>query len=545
VGEFFFQTSQPNGAVYFSTMNNNLWTGSRSSLVSFGICWGLTIASPAIAQPEITLETPSIRGVDQLSDVQPTDWALQALQLLVDTFGCIGGDLDGSFQGNQSLTRDEFAVSLAACLNSIAQPPAGNAVQISDEAWAVMQRLQAEFAAELALIQSRIDTLEANVAELRAQPFSTTTRLTGQTIFALNAGGFGGDMMVGPTGAEIANDQPNPTFIYRAVLDFNTSFSGTDLLKIRVDTGSGGPRDNIAGFLEPSFGSGLDFSAKPPSDGDFGIGRLFYTFNPLPNLTISIGPSIRTTDYLDRSRYANLSFRDFSTQALVNNYVLFPINGPSAGAAVDWSPGNGAFTVRALYAAADAANPGDTGIVRGTAPFISRLYPINGNPATADLGDRGLFSDTYQSSLEFEYAPSPNFAIRLQYSSGEIYGNGFDVVGLNTEVSLSKHIGIFGRYGYGGYTNTIFETVNPSYWMAGISVQDLFAEGAIAGIAMGQPFIESTLGNGTQTNFEAFYNFPVRQNIRITPLIQVISNPSNQTDNGTVVTGTLRTVLLF
>ncbi|WP_204138661.1 iron uptake porin [Halomicronema sp. CCY15110] len=527
-------------------MNNTLWTGSRSILVSFGmVCLGLTIAAPAIAEPEITPETPSIRGVGQRSDVQPTDWGWQALQSLVEISGCLEGYPDGSFQGNQALTRDEFAVSLAACLDAIAQQPSGDIVPISDEAWAVMQRLQAEFAAELALIQSRIDTLEANVAELRAQPFSTTTRLTGQALFALNAGGFGGDMMVGPTGAAIANDQPNPTLIYRAVLDFNTSFSGTDLLKIRVDTGSGGPRDNTAGFLEPTFGSGLDFSAKPPSDGDFGIGRLFYTFTPGPDLTVSIGPSIRTTDYIDRSRYANLSFRDFSTQALVNNYILFPINGPSAGAAVDWSPGNGAFTVRALYAAADAANPGDTGIIRGTAPFLSWLYPINGNPATADLGDRGLFSDTYQTSVELEYAPAPTFAVRLQYSGGEIYGNGFDVVGLNTEVSLAENIGIFGRYGYGSYTNTPFETVNPSYWMAGIAVQDVFAEGAIAGIAMGQPFIESALGNGTQTNFEAFYNFPVRQNIRITPLIQVISNPSNQTGNGTVVTGTLRTVFLF
>ncbi|RUT09885.1 hypothetical protein DSM106972_003800 [Dulcicalothrix desertica PCC 7102] len=81
--------------------------------------------------------------------------------------------------------------------------------------------------------------------------------------------------------------------------------------------------------------------------------------------------------------------------------------------------------------------------------------------------------------------------------------------------------------------------------MAGIAFPDLFKEGALAGIAIGQPFIENAVGNATQTNFEAFYNLPVSDNIRITPLIQVITNPANQEDNGTIFTGTLRTVFSF
>lgn len=527
-------------------MNSHQQTDIRSMFMGFGLFGLFFIAAPSsIAVPGADPTISSKTRVVELTGVQPTDWAFQAFQALGADYSCITGYPDGSFRGDQSITRYEFAVGLAACFDRIAQLSSDDAVQISDDAFAAIRRLQENFATELTLTQSRIDTLETKVAELGTQQFSPTTRLTGQVIFALNAGGFGGNTIVGPTGVVIASDQPYATFLYRAVLDLNTSFIGTDLLKIRVDTGSGGLRDNTAGYVETTFGSGLDFSAKPPSDGNFGIGRLSYTFTPLPDVTVSIGPSIRTTDYIDRSRYANLSFRDLSTQALVSNYILFPINGPSAGAAVDWSPGVGAFTFRALYAAADAANSGNTGIIRGTAPFISLLYPISGNPATANLGDRGLFGDTHQGSLELEYAPSPAFTVRLQYSSVVIYGNSFDVVGLNTDFNIAKNIGLFGRYGYGSYTNTAFETVNPSYWMAGISVQDLFADGAIAGIAIGQPFIERDLGDGTQTNFEAFYNFPVNQSIRITPLIQVISNPSNQTDNGTVVTGTLRTVFLF
>ncbi|MEH2267919.1 MAG: S-layer homology domain-containing protein, partial [Nostoc sp.] len=42
-----------------------------------------------------------VTSVSQLSDVQPTDWAFQALQSLVERYGCIAGYPNGSFQGNR------------------------------------------------------------------------------------------------------------------------------------------------------------------------------------------------------------------------------------------------------------------------------------------------------------------------------------------------------------------------------------------------------------------------------------------------------------
>ena len=53
------------------------------------------------------------------------------------------------------------------------------------------------------------------------------------------------------------------------------------------------------------------------------------------------------------------------------------------------------------------------------------------------------------------------------------------------------------------------------------------------------------INNSTQTNIEAFYNLPINDNVGVTPLVQVIVHPSNQNDNGTIVTGTLRTVFSF
>lgn len=488
--------------------------------------------------PMVTLED-QVTSVTQLTDVQPTDWAFEALRSLVERYGAIAGYPDGTFRGNRSMTRYEFAAALNAALDRINELiGTGSGDRVSRDDLATLQRLQQEFATELAILRGRVDGLEARTAELEATQFSTTTKLTGQVIFAVNGGGFDGQRIISPTGQEIANDDPNITTLFRASLDFDTSFFGTDLLKIRIDTGSDAGNDNAAGFLEPSFGSVLDFSVKPPRDREFGIGRLYYTFKPFQNFTVSLGPDIRTTDYVDRNSYANLSFRDFSTQALINNYILFPINGPSAGAAIDWKPGGGAFTVRALYAAPEASNPGNQGFIRGVSSFTRLLYPNGG-------GELGLFGDSYQGMVELEYSPSRTLALRLQYSGGSVFDHRFDVFGANVELTLSPQFAVFGRYGYGRYDDTAFGDINPNYWMAGIAFSDLFVRGGLAGIAAGQPFIESEVGNATQTNFEAFYKFPVSKNIQITPLLQVITNPSNQDSNGTIFTGTLRTVFFF
>ena len=46
-----------------------------------------------------------VTSVSQLSDVQPGDWAFQALQSLVERYGCIAGYPNGTFRGNRALSR--------------------------------------------------------------------------------------------------------------------------------------------------------------------------------------------------------------------------------------------------------------------------------------------------------------------------------------------------------------------------------------------------------------------------------------------------------
>ncbi|NJN12265.1 MAG: iron uptake porin [Richelia sp. RM1_1_1] len=503
----------------------------------------LAMMNPSFADTnnEFTNEFAPVTAVSQLKDVQATDWAFQALRSLVERYGVISGYPDVSFRGQNAMTRYEFAAGLNAALNRINELiSTGKESLVSREDLTTLQRLQKEFADELTTLHARIDILETSNVELSANQFSTTTKLIGQVIIAVNAGEFAGDKIIAPRGAVISENDPNPTVIYRTSLDLNSSFKGTDLLKIRLVTGSDGANDSATGFLEPNFGSVLDYSVQGRNN-QISLARLYYTFAPNPDLKVTIGPALVAPDFVDKNRYANVSFKDFSTQAFANNFILLPRAG-GAGAVIDWHPKGSSIKLRAAYIAGDSTNqlPDNQRLIGGGGSQDIRLFPNAGGGA-----DGGLFGDPYQGFAELEYSPSKAFNVRLQYSGGKIFGSSFQGVGVNFDYALNSQFGVFGRYGYASYPNTSLGDIHPNYWMAGFSLQDFFVKGGIFGVAIGQPFIESAVGNSTQTNYEMFYNLPVNDNIRVTPLLQIVTNSSNQSDNGRIISGTLRTVFSF
>lgn len=402
----------------------------------------------------------------------------------------------------------------------------------------LVTQLSDELAGEQTALQSQVGQLETKVSNLEAQQFSTTSRLSGQAIFAVNAGGVEGDRIISSRGATVTRNQPNPTVIYRFSLDLNTSFRGTDLLKLRLLAASPGSNDNAAGFLEPNLGSTLDFAV--PGTERLSLARLYYTFNPLPDLSITAGARMVAADFVDKNRYANVGFRDFSTQALLNNFLLLPRPG-GAGAAIDWRPGQGVFSLRAVYIASSAAEnlPENQQFLGGGGVNDVRLFPATGGGASG-----GLFGDPYLAIAELEYA-TRSLSIRLQYGRGELLGSNFQAVGANVDWAITSQLGIFGRYGYASYSDTVLGDTYPNYWSAGVSLQNLLKKSDLAGIGIAQPFILAKLGNTTQTNIEAFYNFPLTDQIYITLIIQIIHDAANQTSNGVIVTGTIRTVFTF
>jgi hypothetical protein len=201
------------------------------------------------------------------------------LQSLVERYGCIAGYPDSTFRGNQATSRYEFAAGLNACLDKINEIiSAGLADKVSKEDLETLQRLQEEFAAELTALRGRVDALDAKVAKLEAQQFSTTTKLSGEAIFSVQGG----------SGNPGTPSSSNIFVSSRVRLDLNTSFTGSDLLKTRLEVGNGGTSIPTAfsalgvnGTTGVSsnigFGTyGQDYTGLPST---FTLAKLRYDFN--------------------------------------------------------------------------------------------------------------------------------------------------------------------------------------------------------------------------------------------------------------------------
>ncbi len=461
-----------------------------------------------------------VTSVGQLVDVKPTDWAYQALRSLMERYGVIGAFPDGKFRGNQPISRYEFAAALAVTFDRI---EALIATAISDEYiqedMKTVQRLRGEFRDALDDLDARIGTTEQLATRLEAEQFSTTTKLQGQVVGAISDGSFA-----------------NRTIIYRSRLNLTTTFNQKDLLVTQLESGNNGG-DAVGRKQQQDFNllgsvglfanaGGLDYTDV---ESDFKLRRLYYTFYPVENIAVTVGAKMSPRDFIDKNRYANNEAFDFSSGLFLNNPLIVQNQVDrygGAGIAVVWHPQGSKFTLRSLYIAADAARP------------------------NFDITEGGLFGDRYQATIEAEYAPNQKLTFRLQYTNALINNTDIHALGVNADYAFNRNLGIFGRFGIGNYQgfNTAINKnldLQPISWSMGVGIRNLFIPGTLGGVAIGQPFITGGLGNATQTNFEAFYNLALSENITITPIFSLVSNADNDSSHGLVWQTSLRSVFSF
>jgi carbohydrate-selective porin OprB len=62
----------------------------------------------------------------------------------------------------------------------------------------------------------------------------------------------------------------------------------------------------------------------------------------------------------------------------------------------------------------------------------------------------------------------------------------------------------------------------------GGTIRNIVIPGSVAGLAIGQPFVTSDLGNATQTNVEAYYRFNLNDSVIFSPAFLVVTNPNNR-----------------
>jgi Carbohydrate-selective porin, OprB family/S-layer homology domain len=436
------------------------------------------------------LEFAQATSVAELSDVAPTDWAYQAVKTLIDRYGLITGYPDGTFRGDRALTRYEFASILAVVLENIQR------FNDREEDLRTIRRLQAIYQDALNELKLRTDRFDRLLLDLERQQFSTTTKFSGRTDFVLTNG----------TNAKA-------TLISRTRLNFNTSFSGPDLLVTQLEAGNDG-QDAIAAnqvrqgnrlstFGLLADGGGLDVAGVP---SQVRLRKLYYRFNPSKNLAVAVGTAIPPSDFIDRNSFANTSGQNFASSFFGNNPLIVQNEIDrfgGAGFAVDWQLRQN-LSLRGLLSAVDAASPQD-----------------------------GLFGDRYQASLEAEYQFQLPITLRLQYTNARINGTSINAFGLNGEWAITRQASMFVRLGFGSYNgfNTILNQdleLSPKSWALGGTLRNFIIPGSKAGLAFGQPFISPDLGNRTQTNVEAYFGILLNDSINFSPSLLYIANPDNQ-----------------
>lgn len=494
-----------------------------------------------------------VTSVSQLRDVQPTDWAFQALQSLVERYGCIAGYPDGTFRGNRALTRFEFAAGLNACLDRINELiAAATANLLTRQDLTTLQRLQEEFAAELATLRGRVDALEARTAELEANQFSTTTKLRGEAIFAITDAWGGGEFY----------PRNQTAFQSRVRLNFNTSFTGSDLLLTRLQVGN----TNDFNFQDVG-GIGLQTHQFGGETGNiFELDTLAYFFNVGDRITITVAANNGQFD--DVTPTLNPFLEDFdggngAVSTLAQRNPIYRIGG-GPGAAVNFNIGEIRFPI---------------GL--GAANITAAYFADNGNDPTEG---NGLFNGDYAALGQLTLTPFNRLSIGLTYVHGyhtrgnAIFDNGGGEGVVGTRFTSVLLDGLRGAItdSYGGelswqlsdkfvisgwftFTDVLgVDGTDAEIWTyaLGVSFPDLFGEGNILGIFGGvPPYLGDIDGraipNATPVHVEAFYKLKLSDNISVTPSVMWISNPNQgaplftSEGNDDIVIGTIRTTFTF
>ncbi|MDF5710602.1 MAG: iron uptake porin [Nostoc sp. S4] len=520
-------------------MNTAVFAGETSNTSQINQAQIITSPNTEVQNIAENKTTAQVTSVSQLSDVQTTDWAFQALQSLVERYGCIAGYPNSTYRGNRALTRYEFAAGLNACLdrvNELIATATGDLVNKQD--LATLQKLQQDFSAELATLRGRVDTLEAHTAEVEANRFSTTTKLQGEVVTVVS------DVLSGNTvnGAEIT--EKNTTLGLRARIELVTSFTGQDALFTRIQA------DNI---FSPNIGTpeGNLFFAGEDGTTNTTIDALYYKFPLGKNTEVIALANAGAAD--DLTNTINLFDGDGSFGALstfgTRNPIYNQINGAGLGITYNLSQQLG---LSLGYLSGTANNPTpNNGLFNGSYGALAQL--------TVQPSDRISIGLTYINSYNQPLLTGSNAATfqdiaAIQGLPEEEVGFSSNSYGVQASIGITDKI-VLG--GWAGYTNSRSLRGNRGdvdIWNYAVTLgfPDLGTKGSLAGIIAGmEPKVTNSSLAGlaededTSYHLEAFYQYKISDNITITPGVIWLTSPDHNNDNDDVVIGALRTTFSF
>ncbi len=503
-----------------------------------------------------------VTNVDELQDVKSSDWAYEALKNIAERYNCLTTPQGKSnvFEGNRAITRYEFADGLNLCLQQV-EKLIGNVSSdfIKKDDLETLGRLGQEFEAELTTLRTRLDQIEGKTAKLEKSQFSTTTKLVGEVIF--NVGLVGGETKLTSRNPDkTANLDDNVTFSDRVRLNFDSSFTGKDQLRIRLQA------RNTAAFNTAVTGTNMTrYGFDGNNNNQFEVHRLEYQ-TPLGDKA-RVKFELNGGEFNDMFNNYNPVFADAGTGSISRFGRFAPIYRQSdggAGVGFDYN---------------FSKNVG-----------ISLGYLVPSNIANDPAQGKGLFNGSYAASAQLNLKPSDNLNIGFTYMNS--YNNtqsGVNVSGStgsdwanqpfgSTVDTSANHFGLQGNYRFSpkftlgawfGYTQAEAEkngttktnNVDTSIakgndaeiinWAVSLGFTDFGKKGNVLGFIIGMPpkatsnDVKAREDKGTSYHIEALYRYQVNNNISITPGLLVILNPEHNDNADAVWVGTLRTTFKF
>jgi hypothetical protein len=484
----------------------------------------------------------------------------------------VAGYPNGTFKGGQAMTRFEAAALLNASLDRI--------TETTDE----IQRLQNDFAKELAVLKGRVDGLEKKVGTLESTQFSTTTKLSGDTYWSIGGVGFGGNSTANQYNASTYG---GTVFNYDLRLNLNTSFTGKDLLYTRLRAGNyagspfaGNPYNLMN--LDRSY-SGISNQGSTANNNGFFLDRLYYRFPVGKTFTAFVGPYARNTEFLA----VNPSYYGSEFEGL----DYFRLHGAPA-TYNKWTGGMGGlmwkqpvkkskpFFAASISYVAPNANSGNTNYSTSSNGGIG-----GDNSGGSTLLNLGYQAQQWKATFGWNYSqcgvrarggtqagvqtPACTASQIPDYSSRAItaptggYTNSF-ALGLawqpKKDGTVVPSVSLGWGYSSISYNDLTYnastqyltgQSPNPATsttagtsnlnianvastqsWTVGLQWKNAFRKGNSAGMAVGQPTFVTSTRNGTTPfdgnyAWEWWYKYKVSDQISVTPMLFFLSNPSS------------------
>jgi hypothetical protein len=532
------------------------------SLLSITI---ICAATPAFAQsqtpapesviPQITAPVaPEVNGAAVKSEASSTgvlavsDRNVQILKSFNDRYNC------GIANIEKEISRADFANNIAVCLSSLEVKLAQNPAAVPANDLTELKAMTSQFMDEVSYLGNRVETLEKKLAAAqKVSSFSTTTKLAGEVIVGLNT-------FSSQTGGTDTNGG-NTVFANRVRLNFDTSFTGKDRLRTRLQSRNNTPLNAGSTAVPLNGGTGTN-TTRLGFDGDEGnttnLSLLQYTlpvFDKSKLIVETVGSEFNENMYNFNPLLASAGTGSISRFGRYN--PVYRQSGDGAAATVDYrfSP---EFSAAVAYAVPGA---------------------LASNPNNA----AGVFGGNYAGIVQLRYQPSPDLDLGLSYArsyhaagSGVAggTGSGFANNPFSGDPTVANHYSFsastklspgFILSGWVGLTNANIESGGRTTGSADIfngaitaAFTDVGAKGNTLGFIVGIPptvssISSSVAGNRTRYNpdtalhLETLYKIKISDNLDITPGVLLITSPESRpgVTNGSEFVGTIRSTFKF